>query len=104
MNTPTSYRMYVLTRLDLASTYRAVQGNHALTAFGLEHEVTWRHWNNETLIHLGVSNLRELSEWKKTLEALGKEHSWFLEPDQLGAPTAIACYDSGEIFSKLPLA
>ena len=96
--------MYVLTRLDLATLYRAVQGGHALAAFSYEHEVTWRHWNNSTLVYLGVRNLVEMNAWKEALSGMTKEFSYFREPDQMDAITAIACYDSGEIFSKLPLA
>lgn len=97
----TAYRMYVLVRLDLDETYRAVQGIHAVVAFSNEHEVTFRHWNNGTIALLGVKNLKEMEAWNTALPTLYKEFSCFREPDQLGALTAIACYDSGEIFSKL---
>lgn len=101
MNT---HKMYVLVRLDLAETYRCVQGTHAVVAFALEHQEELRTWNNHIIAFVGVRNLRELMEYKQLLQELGKKFSSFSEPDQLGAETAIACYDQGEIFSKLPTA
>ena len=97
----TAFRLYVLVRLDLAETYRVVQGIHAVVAFQKEHEVTFGHWNNGTVSVLGVRNLKEMEAWATVLPMQYKEFSAFREPDQLGALTAIACYDSGEIFSKL---
>lgn len=101
MRTP---RMYVLVRLDLEATYRAVQGTHALAQYAMEHPEEFKMWNNEYLIFLGIRFPREIREWKERLKVAGKKFSSFSEPDQDGFKTAIACYDTGEIFDSLRLA
>jgi hypothetical protein len=97
-------RMYVLTRLDLEGTYRCVQGAHALAQFAVEHPDEFRRWNNGYLIFLGIRFPREVREWEERLSLAGKKSSSFSEPDQDGVKTAIACYDTGEIFKDLKLA
>jgi hypothetical protein len=114
-------RMYVLVRQDLAETYRMVQGTHAVAAYALDgiRELNlirktgtgsspaaslFNTWNNEYLICLGVPNLISLKDWCDKLIHSGKMYKSFYEPDLDNQITAIACIDTGEIFSKLPLA
>jgi hypothetical protein len=96
--------MYVLVRLDLAETYRCVQGAHALAQFAMEHPEEFKQWNNEYLIFLGIRFPREIREWEERLRSARKKFSSFSEPDQDGIKTAIACFDTGEIFDSLKLA
>jgi hypothetical protein len=98
--------MYVLVRNDLASTYKNVQGAHALAQFALQHPKEFREWNNTTLVFLGIPNLREMRFWHVNLskKQRKKVRSIFCEPDLDDQITAIACYDTGIIFRKLYLA
>lgn len=66
MHTP---KMYVLTRLDLSPTYRAVQGGHALSKYALENTSSFQQWNNSTLVYLTVHNLIDLRKWIDKLRA-----------------------------------
>ena len=94
-------RLYVLVRDDLSVTYRGVQGIHAVAAFyerGGHPE-----WHNETVIQLAVRNEQELRYWAEKLAMKRKNFSFFREPDLKDQMTAIACVDTGQIFSKLPL-
>jgi len=56
-----------------------------------------------TLVALRVRDSRELMKVASYLEAASKEHALFHEPDIGNEPTAIACFDDGEIFRKLRL-
>jgi hypothetical protein len=96
--------MYVLVRKDLDETYRCVQGAHALAQFAMEHPDEFYLWNNGYLIFLGIRFPREIREWEERLRLSEKKFSSFSEPDQDGVKTAIACYDTGEIFKNLSLA
>ena len=96
--------MYVIVRMDLAPTYRCVQGAHALSQYSLEFPKEFKKWNNTYLIFLGVWNLIELRAWIKKLHKTKKKFSIFHEPDLENHPTAICCYDLGRIFNKLNLA
>jgi hypothetical protein len=80
------------------------QGGHALAQYALEHPALFREWGNQTIVYLGVRNLIDLRAWDERLKRSGKEYSLFREPDLDGHETALACFDSGEIFSKLHLA
>lgn len=91
--------MYVLVRLDLAESYRMVQGAHALAKYALEHESLFKSWNNSTIVFLGVRNLTVLRSWVSELN--DKQYSVFYEPDMDNQETAIACWDTGEIFKSL---
>ena len=104
MNTPKQKKMYVLVREDLSDTYRGVQGGHALSLYALEHYEKFRAWNNGDLIYLGVPNLKALRKWIRHLTKRDLTFSAFCEPDLDGHMTAIACYDTGEIFHALPTA
>jgi hypothetical protein len=97
-------KMYVLVRLDLAETYRIVQGSHALARFALDHYQTFLMWENSTIVYLGVRGLKDLKDWKLKITDASKCHSTFFEPDLDHQLTAIACYDTGEIFKNLKVA
>jgi peptidyl-tRNA hydrolase len=112
---PRELRMYVLVRQDLAETYRMVQGAHAVAQYSYaamkgitdkDYSVftsLYKTWNNQYLIFLGVPNLIALREWRDKLQCK-PVLCCFSEPDLDGQETAIACIDTGEIFSGLPLA
>ena len=101
----TQPRMYVLVRLDLSEKYQCVQGAHALAQYSIDHpKIFSEQWKNQTLLFLGVRNLIELRRWNFELTRKYKMHSIFREPDLDNQETAIACYDTGEIFKELPLA
>ena len=107
MNIPQSTpqrKLYVLVRNDLPAPYRMVQGGHALAQFMLEHDSATEEWKNSYLIYLGVKNLKELLKWSEKLSWRSKPHSVFREPDLGFETTALACLDTGEVFSKLRLA
>ena len=97
-------KMYVLVRLDLAETYRLVQGSHALAQYSLDHHENFLTWNNRTIVYLGVRGLKDLKDWNLRIMDASKAHSSFFEPDLDGQLTAIACYDTGEIFRNLKAA
>jgi hypothetical protein len=96
--------MYVLVRNDLAETYRIVQGAHALAQFAIEYSTLFNEWHNSTIVFLGTRNLLELKQYMTRLESSNKIFSRFYEPDLENQLTAIACYDSGEVFSTLKVA
>jgi hypothetical protein len=97
-------KMYVLVRKDLSTTYRLVQGSHALAQYSIENPSLFKVWNNGTIVFLAVSNLTALRQWYLKLKTHGKMFSIFSEPDLDNQETAIACYDLGNIFKELPLA
>ena len=97
-------KMYVLVRNDLASTYKNVQGAHALAQFAMEHPKEFKEWENTTLVFLGVPNLREMRNWYLRFMQMKKPYSIFNELDLDDQITAIACYDTGIIFRKIGLA
>lgn len=99
MNTP---KLYVLVRKDLDSTYRAVQGAHAIVEYSLKgDQELYKAWNNSTVVFLGVKNEDALMLWEAKLMDRQKPYACFHEPDLHDQLTAIACIDSGEIFRKL---
>jgi hypothetical protein len=100
---PREPRMYILVREDLNPIYRCVQGGHALAAYAAEYPGTFQAWGNQYLMYLGVRNHTALAEWYRKIQSLGKEVCLFTEPDLDGQLTAIACYDTGEIFQDLKL-
>ena len=95
--------MYVLVRNDLAPIYRCVQGAHALAQYALEYPENLGKWKNEYLIFLGVRNHKDIILWYEKLKAAHKSISCFQEPDLDGHITAVACFDTGEIFKGLRL-
>lgn len=97
-------KMYVLVRLDLAETYRIVQGSHALAQFALDNPTLFSMWKNGTIVYLGVRGLKDLKGWLPKLSEANKYYSPFYEPDLDGQLTGIACYDTGEIFKNLKVA
>lgn len=97
-------KMYVLVRSDLAQQYKMVQGSHALAQYAIDKSEQFVLWNNSTIVFLSVRGLKELKLWLYRLQSAGKVHASFCEPDLDGQLTAIACYDTGEIFKDLKLA
>lgn len=95
-------KMFVLVRNDLDTTYRCVQGIHAVSAFYENGNDT--NWHNETVVVLAVDNEDDLQHWCWKLDKAKKSWSGFNEPDLGGELTSISCIDTGEIFRKLPLA
>lgn len=94
-------KMYVLVRKDLEPTYRCVQGAHALAQYATDYPEEFSRWNNSTLVFLGVRYPREILSWADFLEEKGYEFVIYREPDQQGEATALACYNTGEVFRKL---
>ena len=101
---PMEPRMYVLVRNDLSTRYSSVQGCHAVAQYALDHPEEFKAWGNRTILFLGVRNLIELRAWEVELRENYKVFSVFREPDLDNQETTLACYDTGEIFRKLPLA
>jgi len=99
---PTSKKMYVLVRRDLSNSYSLIQGTHAVAQYAIENPELFREWNNTTICFLGVRNLVELRNWYIVLQKK-KISSPFFEPDLDNQITALACYDTGEIFKDLNL-
>lgn len=96
--------MYVLVRLDLSETYRLVQGSHALAQLALNAPTAFQMWGNSTIVYLGVRGLKDLRIWREKLEAEKLCAVPFFEPDLDDQLTAIACYNTGEIFKGLKTA
>lgn len=94
-------KMFILVRKDLSQIYRIVQGAHALAQYALEHTQLFNEWNNHTIVFLDVNGENSLYKWNDKLHYSGKDISVFHEPDIGNQVTAIACYDSGEIFKNL---
>ena len=99
--TSKSLKMYVLVRSDLETTYRGVQGIHAVVAYYEAGNAT--DWHNDTLVQLGVRNEQALQMWAWKLDQKKKKYVGFREPDLNNQLTAIACVDTGEIFKHLPV-
>jgi hypothetical protein len=95
-------KMYVLVRDDLETTYRGVQGIHAVAQYYEQGNTT--DWHNSTVVQLAVRNEQALKNWQWLLSSKHKKAVAFREPDLNDQITAIACIDTGEIFKKLPLA
>ena len=96
--------MYVLVRKDLDVTYRCVQGAHALAKYAIEYDQNFYEWDNETIVFLCVRNEFELSKYILKAWDHAIPVSVFKEPDMGNQDTALACYCSGDIFKRLPLA
>ena len=91
---PCEHRMYVIIREDLAMKY--VQGAHALAQFALDAPLSFKDWDNETIIFLSVFNGLMLEELNYTL--FEKEFIFrpFIEPDlKSDLPTALCIYEDG---------
>ena len=94
-------KMFILVRKDLGSPYKMVQGAHALALYALEHTQSFNEWNNETIVFLDVKDEKSLLKWKDKLTYSDKMISVFAEPDIGDQFTAIACYDTDEMFKNL---
>lgn len=97
-------KMYVLVRLDLSIQYGFVQAIHAVSLYAIKHPNYFNNWGNGTIVCLGIRNLIDLKKWHQKIEEKGKVYSCFYEPDLDNQLTAIACYDTGEIFINLKTA
>jgi len=94
-------KMFVLVREELAPVYRCVQGCHAVALFGRTEPGLFCEWDNGTLVFLSVRFPQAIQHWAEKLESRDIFHVVYREPD-LDQPTALACYDDGEIFRSLP--
>lgn len=90
--------MYVLVRKDLTKAQQAVQGGHALAQFLLNH---FSHWENGTLIYLGVRSERQLVNWIRKLDRKQIDVAIWKEPDMNDQITAIATHSNEDVFRNL---
>jgi len=101
----TAPRMYVLVRRDLESTYRVVQGSHAIVEYSFlgdpKAQEAYMAWRNGTVVFLGVRNEQALDLWALKLKDKDKTFATWFEPDLKHQLTAIACIDTGEVFKNL---
>lgn len=98
--------MYVLVRTDLPVSSSAVQAGHAVAQYAIDFPKTYKSWNNNILIYLGVNSLYALNIWIRKLNGRGISHSIFNEPDINDEATAIACVvddDLRYVFKNLKL-
>ena len=96
-------KLYILIRRDMPSSYRAVQGGHALAEWMIQNPTQAKEWNNGTLIYLSVSCEDALEAWIEKLDSLGISWAGFKEPDIGHELTAIATYGNGELYKELRL-
>jgi hypothetical protein len=92
-------KLYILVSDKLSLAYQGVQGAHALAQWMLDDPEGAQEWNNGTLIFL-VCNTTKM---QTKLYTHKKDHTRFKEPDMNNYVTAIACYDTGEIFKDYKL-
>jgi hypothetical protein len=95
-------KMYIICRNDLSSSYKMVQGAHALAKYAIEYPKEFKKWNNGYLIFLAVPNLKALED--SCLSFCYCNASYFREVDLYLQLTAIAYYGEGDFLSNLPLA
>lgn len=89
-------KLYVLVRTDLTKSQQAVQACHAVADFMIyrDEDGCGRHWDNGTIVLLGVPNEEELVGWMKTIrEGRFPTGDMFYEPDLPGY-TSLAAYDT----------
>jgi hypothetical protein len=92
-------KLFVVVRLDLSHSQRAVQAGHALAEYMLNSP----RWQNSTLIYLGVKGLTQLEHLKLKLDYNDIKYVEFKEPDLDNQTTAIASDEDSAIFEKLNL-
>lgn len=97
-------KMYVITRDDLGTVYKMVQGAHALAQFMLEHGQVAKEWNNQTIVFLSVDDEQKLTKLASKLDRSFQKFSYFREPDIGNQLTALASYGDGKIFGNIRLA
>ena len=92
-------RLYVIVNNRLNPIYAAVQGGHAVNKWTFEHhDISEAIVNNGYLIYLSGDTYF----WKKKLEEMKRDFSYFEEPDLGGMITSISCRDdSGNLFKEL---
>jgi hypothetical protein len=81
-------KLFVITRKDLSPSQMAVQAGHTIAEYLLHSHFS--RWKNQTLIYLGVKNLRQLEHLKYKFERDGIEYTEFREPDFNNELTALA--------------
>jgi hypothetical protein len=89
-------------RKDLTTSQQAVQAGHAVAEYML-HGLSFRRWNNETLIYLGVKGLIQLENLKMKLQENNIPFVEFREPDLNNETTAIASDEECKIFERMNL-
>jgi hypothetical protein len=102
--------MYVIVRNDLSSSYKMVQGSHALANFAVFLPDLFKEWDNNYLIFLGTPNFISLKKWWVYLSEPFfrlRKVAWY-EPDLEGQMTAICLcakdFRNLETIINLPLA
>ena len=102
-------RLYILARLDLTSSQRAVQACHALARLMLRgtEDPCLKQWgaDHHTLVILGVDDEVELRRWEDELRKRGVTFEHFCEPDLENQMTAIAIHPAADsrLFRELQL-
>jgi len=94
-------KLYVIVRKDLSTSQRAVQAGHVVAQFCLY--CPFSRWNNGTLIHLGIKNLRQLEKLMNQLSNNNINYTEFREPDMNNEVTAIATDQHFEEFERMRL-
>ena len=79
--------MYVVVRQDLNSTYRMVQGSHALAQYSIDFPELFNKWNNRTIVFLSAKHEGQLLKLANELINKEKEFSAFYEEDLDGECT-----------------
>lgn len=101
-------KVYVIVRNDLSPSYKMVQGAHALAQFALNYPLTFKTWENQTLIFLGVSTYRALCTLYDTLKndqyTYGYIPSKWCEPDLDNQLTAFCFVGESVLINELTLA
>ena len=81
-------KLFIIVHKDLTPSQMAVQAGHAVAEYLLHSHFS--RWKNETLIYLGVKDLRKLHQLKYKFERDGITYTEFREPDLNNELTAIA--------------
>lgn len=102
-------KLYVVVRNDLLPGPQAVQSDHAVLQFAIEHPILTYLWYRRSnhLALLSVPDESELKQLSARAKSLGIRHSIFTEPDLEDSWTAVA-FEPGEksrlLCKTLPLA
>lgn len=104
-----SFRLYIVTRADLAPGLQCAQACHTLRAFVAEHPELERAWyeQSNTLVVLEVPDESALAALEARARALGAPVAAFREPDLDDALTGVALGPGSgawRLVSSLPLA
>lgn len=93
-------KMYVIVRNDMSAGQKACQAGHALAEWMLHDCTTWK---NRTLVYLTARDLDHLKRIRQKLRIKRIDCVSFQEPDIGYEMTAIATYNDGKLFKRLPL-